>query len=116
MQPIGEVRDRILNDLRLTVWRPSIRSGNADASEVLLQHLLEMLCFIDGREAEWEAVRNTYIRGCDRPGVKWVHFDLARRLQGADDWLPNPLVRDFRDGVSNQMYLLPVGLRWAGGS
>ena len=48
-------------------------------------------------------------------GVKWVYFDLARRLPGDDDWLPEPVIRDFRDGVHNQMHLLPVGQRWVDG-
>lgn len=45
---------------------------------------------------------------CEKPGVQWVFFDLARKLPG-EDWLPVPLVRDYRrDGC---MRLLPLGTR-----
>lgn len=53
--------------------------------------------------------------GCERVGVKWVFFDLARRLPGSHEWLSDPLIRDFRYEVHNQMHLLPVGVRWADG-
>jgi hypothetical protein len=203
MRTVAEVRDRLLEDLRFTVWRPSMRGGNADVTETLLLHLLDTLCFIDGRAKDWDAARGTFIQGCrwvrghfelqhlpfphflnevasvyaevafnlgyfrpnrllteaemsrlsadvtrpgfrladlaeselrvefgpashvvvggettvacygcERVGVKWVYFDLARRLAGTDDWLPEPLVRDFRDGFHNQMHLMPVGQRW----
>src|SRR5262249_57802517 len=76
MRTVAEIRDRLLEDLRFTVWRPSMRGGNADATEVLLLHLLDTLCFIDGCEKEWSAVRGTYVQGC-----RWVrgHFEFQHR-------------------------------------
>ena len=203
MRTVADIRDRLLEDLRFTVWRPSMRGGNADGTEPLLLHLLDTLCFIDGRQREWDTARSTFVQGChwvrghfefqhrlfphfvnevasvyaevafnlgyfrpsrllteaemsrlsadvkrpefrladraeselraafglpshevvggettvacygcERVGVKWVYFDLARRLPNADDWLQEPLIRDFRDGFHNQMHLLPVGQRW----
>ncbi|WP_148598452.1 hypothetical protein [Aquisphaera giovannonii] len=52
--------------------------------------------------------------GCERVGVKWVHFDLARQVPGACElqWLPEPILRDVRDEVRNRMHLLPFGRRW----
>jgi hypothetical protein len=49
---------------------------------------------------------------CSKTCVKWVCFDLARRLPGSDDWLDNPMLRDVRMGVRNQMHLSPLGRRW----
>lgn len=206
MRTVAEIRERLLEDLRFTVWRPTMSSGNADASEVLLLRLVDTLCFIDGREDDWAAVRGAFVTGCrwvrghfefqhrpfpdfvnevasvyaevafrlgyfrparllseaemdrlaaavsgtefltrdwteselhaafgppshevvggfttvasygcEAPAAKWVFFDLARRLPWVEDWLPVPLVRDFRDGYHNRMHLLPVGERWAGG-
>jgi hypothetical protein len=203
MRTVAEIRDRLLENLRFTVWRPF---GDADGSELLSRHLLDTLSFIDGRQKDWEAVRSTFVQGSrgvcgqfefqhrpfphfvnevasvyaevafnlgyfkpdrllaeaemsrlasvvkgaefrsrdwteselharfgppshevvggptavacyggERPDAKWVYFDLARRLPDTDDWLPEPLVRDFRDGIHNQMRLLPIGRRWAAG-
>ncbi len=205
MRPVTELHDRLLDDLRLSIWRPSMRGGSAQGIEVLLQHLLSTLCFIDRREGEWEVAASTFLQGClqvrgqlqfqhrpfpdyvnevasvyaevafslryfkpdrllteremvriksvangdefrardhseaeihaqfgspshevvggltkvacygcEREGVRWMFFDLAGRLPDADDWLPEPLVRDFRDGPHNQMHLLPIGEYWAG--
>jgi hypothetical protein len=204
MRTVAEIRDRLLEVLRFTVWRPSMRCGNADGTETLLLYLLDTLCFIDGREEEWRAAASTYISGCRWvrghfefqhqpfphfvnevasvyaevafslgyfrsarllaeaemtrlasvvegaafrsrdwteaelhaqfgppthevvggdttvacygcavPAVKWVFFDLARRLPWEAGWLSMPLVRDFRDEYHNRMHLLPVGERWA---
>lgn len=206
MRTVAEVRDRLLEHLRVTVRRPAMCGGSADVAETLLLHLLDTLCFIDAREKGWATVRGTFVQGCrwvrghfefqhrpfphfvnevasvyaevafnlgyftpdrllteaemsrlsedvkrpefrladcaeselhaafgrpshevvggettvacygcERVGVKWVYFDLARRLPGDDDWLPEPVIRDFRDGVHNQMHLLPVGQRWVDG-
>jgi hypothetical protein len=100
---------------------------------MLLLHVLEEPCFIDGREEDWAGVRGTYVQGSRwvlghfefprRPFPPYVNevasvyaeVDLARRLPGADDWLPEPLVRDYRDGFQNKLHLLPVGQRWVDG-
>jgi hypothetical protein len=207
MRTVTEIRDRLLDEFRFTVWRPTMRSGiNTDASEAMLLHLLDTLCFIDRRDEEWLALKGRYVVGCRwvrghfefqhrafpayvneiasvyaeiafrlgyfsparllteaemsrlasvveepefvsrdwteaelhaqfgppshevvgwlttvacygcvEPSVKWVFFDLARQLPVARDWLPVPLLRDCRNGYHNQMHLLPLGQRWAGG-
>ena len=202
MRTVAEIRDRLLEDIRFAVRRPTLRCGtNAEAAGMLLLHLLEALCFIDNREKDWAAVRASYAEscrwlrgplpfpayvnelasiyaemafelgyfrpgrlltetemsrlagevsrpgfrrrdraaselralfgppthevvggptmvacyGCARAGVRWVYFDLVRRLPGAEHGLPEPLVRDYRDGVDNRMRLLPVGRRWVAG-
>ena len=53
-----------------------MRSGNSDATEVLLLHMLETLCFIDRREKEWADATSTYVQGC-----RWVrgHFEFQHR-------------------------------------
>ncbi|WP_435015878.1 hypothetical protein TA3x_003432 [Tundrisphaera sp. TA3] len=66
MRSVVEIRDHLLEDLSFTVFRPSMRSGTADATEMVLLHLLCTLAFIDGREQEWADAKNTYIRGCRR--------------------------------------------------
>jgi hypothetical protein len=206
MIAVVEIRNRLLERLRYTVWRPMMGAGNIDATETLLLHLLDTLCFIDGREEEWATAGSTYLTGCrgvrghfefqhrpfpdfvnevasvyaevafslgyyrpahllseeamarvnatvergefrsrdwteaelhsefgppshevvgglttvacyacEAPAVKWVFFDLARGFSWSGDWLPVPLVRDFRTGHYNQMHLLPVGQRLAEG-
>lgn len=203
MRAVAEVRDRLLEDLRVAVRRPSMRAGKVDALETLLLHIVDTLCFIDRRDDEWARVYGSFISGCRWvrghfefqhrpfpdyanevgsvyaeiafrlgyfrparllteaemakltetvarpdfrgrdwteaelhalfgvpshevvgglttvacygcavPAIKWVFFDLARRLPGERDWLPTPVVRDFRDGFSNQMHLLPAGERF----
>jgi hypothetical protein len=52
---------------------------------------------------------------CSKTRVKWVFFDLARRLPDREEWLDNPLLRDVRLGVRNRMYLSPLGRRWKKG-
>jgi hypothetical protein len=207
MRTVAEIRDRLLEQLRFAVWRPSMYfGGNTDAAEEMLLHLLDTLCFIDGREDAWGVARGTYVTGCrwvrghfefqhrpfftfvnevasvyaevafslgyfkpgkllteaemsrlasvvrgpeflsrdwteselhkqfgppshevvggpttvacygcERAGVNWVHFDLARSFPAWEDWLPEPVVRDFRNGLTNNMHLLPFGQRWANG-
>jgi hypothetical protein len=72
-----------------------MRGGNALGTEMLL-HLLEPLCFIDGRATEWDTARGTFVQGC-----RWVrgHFEFQHRR------FPH-----------NRMHLLPVVQSWAQGT
>ena len=53
---------------------------------------------------------------CSDRETKWVFFDLSRRLPGAEDWLPVPVVRDVRNDLTNRMVLLPFGNRLVEGA
>jgi len=50
---------------------------------------------------------------CEDPTEKWVFFDLAYRLWGARDILPEPTLRDVRSHQSNTMALLPFAAQVA---
>ncbi len=205
MRTAEEIRDRLRNDFRLAVHRPSMWFGRADNANLILFRMLYYLSFIEGKDDTWPEAASSYVGGCravlgqfefqhrpfpdylaevtsvyaavgyalghflpDRlrsleelerladaaegalqqrdwtaselraefgtpshevgaadttvacyagtnPAYPWVFFDLARRLPGAAEGerLPEPVLRDVRDGYSNQMRLCPLGQRWA---
>lgn len=59
-----EIRDRLLGELSWAVTRPGMAGGDARGAQVILNHLLRALCFIEQREEELQAVSGEFLWGC----------------------------------------------------
>lgn len=79
------------------VTEPELHARFGEPSHMVLGGLTTVTCY-----------------GCEKADLNWVHFDFARKLPWDSDWLPIPLLRDYRIAESyNRMHLMPMGQRWA---